>query len=132
MSVNIFMEGRIANDPEFKSVNDKGGFLRFRIASNRNYSRKGEEKQADFFNVSRWLKNESTLPNHLHKGKQVVIIGTLENDNYEKDGSMVYKDVIRANDITMVGSRGDSDSSSAAPNTSSDTSSSGSDGDLPF
>ena len=129
MSVHVFMEGRIANDPEFKSVNDKGGFLRFRIASNRSYTSKGEERKADFFNVSRWLKNESTLPNHLHKGKQIVVAGTLENDNYEKDGSTVYKDVIRANDITMIGSKGDAGADSP---TSNETTTPGDSGDLPF
>ena len=129
MSVHVYLEGRIANDPEFKSVNEKGGFLRFRIASNRSYSSKGEERKADFFNVSRWLKNDSTLPNHLHKGKQIVVAGTLENDNYEKEGKTVYKDVIRASDITMIGSRDDSSGSAPATN---ETTTSGETGDLPF
>jgi single-strand DNA-binding protein len=103
MSARINLIGRLTADAEFHEVSEKGGFLKFRIATSRAYTSKDGERKTDFFNVSKWLAKDSKLPGMLDKGKQVYIVGTLENDNFDgKDGQRVFRDTIKAQDIVMT------------------------------
>ena len=131
MSIQVFFEGRLVADAEFHAVGSDGaGFLKFRIASRRGYTNKNtSEYDSDYFNVQKWLKRSGKLINHLTKGKQVVVSGTLENDNYEKDGEKKYRDVIKAREITPIfASKGDS----AASEVSSDSGAAAAGDDIPF
>jgi single-strand DNA-binding protein len=114
MAARVSILGRLTQDADYREVSDKGGYLRFRIASSRSYTSRDGERKTDFFNVSKWVKSGSKLPEILSKGKQVYIDGTLENDNYEKEGERVYRDVIKAQDIQLTGSRGSTDAEASA------------------
>lgn len=53
---NVTMMGRIANDLELKVTPSGTNYCQFRIAVERRYQKKGEERKADFFNVVAWKK----------------------------------------------------------------------------
>ena len=50
----VIMMGRICNELELKTTPSGTNVCSFRIAVDRNYQVKGEEKKTDFFNVVAW------------------------------------------------------------------------------
>ena len=54
----VIMMGRIANDLELKTTPQGVSVCTFRIAVDRRYQAKGEEKKSDFFNVVAWRGHE--------------------------------------------------------------------------
>ena len=50
----VIMMGRIVNELELKTTPSGATVCSFRIAVDRNYQKKGEERKSDFFNVVAW------------------------------------------------------------------------------
>ena len=53
----VIMMGRIVTDLELKSTPQGVNVCTFRIAVDRNFQKKGEERKSDFFNVVAWRSN---------------------------------------------------------------------------
>ena len=49
--------GRICNDLELKTTQSGVHVLSFRVAVERKYQEKGEERKTDFFNIVAWCSN---------------------------------------------------------------------------
>lgn len=82
MNYCIFI-GRLTAEPEAKFLSDGRVVTKFRIAVNRNYSK---EKRTDFFQCSIWGKSGELFSKSVHKGQRVAIVGSVYNNEYEKDG----------------------------------------------
>lgn len=84
------------------------------IAVNRSV-RRGEqwEDEANFFDVTIWGKTAENLRPYLTKGKQIAIDGYLKQDRWEKDGQKFSKVTIQANNVQLIGGRGDSQGQSS-------------------
>ena len=50
----VIMMGRICSDPELKTTPNGVNVCTFRIAVDRRFQQKGEERKTDFFNVVAW------------------------------------------------------------------------------
>lgn len=50
----VIMMGRICSDPELKTTPSSVNVCSFRIAVDRRFQQKGEERKTDFFNVVAW------------------------------------------------------------------------------
>ncbi len=78
------------------------------IAVNR--SKKTGEQWADevnYFDVTIWGKTAENLKPYLLKGKQIAIDGYLKQDRWEKDGQKMSKVTIVANNVQLLGGKGD-------------------------
>lgn len=86
--MNIVIEqGRLTKDPEVAYT--KSGMTRttFTIA----VDRVGKEKQADFIPCVAWGKTAETIGKYFHKGKPIIISGSLKSGSYErKDGTKAF------------------------------------------
>ncbi len=74
--------------------------------------------KVDYFNLVAFDSTAEFMSKYMKKGSQVALVGTLENDNYEKDGKTVYRNVIRINEIEFQkgnSKASDSTASDAAP-----------------
>ncbi len=80
--------GRICNDLEVKTTPAGVSVLSFRIAVDRSYQAKGEERKSDFFNVVAWRANADFISRFFGKGRMILVEGELQTRQYtDKNGS---------------------------------------------
>lgn len=87
------------------------------IAVNR--SRKSGDQWVDevnYFDVTIWGKTAENLKPFLTKGKQIAIDGYLKQDRWEKDGQKMSKITVVANNVQLLGGKGENNNSAAQGN----------------
>ncbi len=82
LRTQITLVGNLGRDPELRQAGDQE-VCSLNVAVNRRI--KGED-MTDWFSVSVWGKPAKNCADYLHKGSQVIVVGTLEPRVYEKDG----------------------------------------------
>jgi single-strand DNA-binding protein len=101
--------GNLGRDAETKFLPSGVSVTKFSVACARKWKDKdsGEWKEeADWINVVAWKKE--ALAAYLVKGKQVYIEGRLSTRSYEdKDGKKVYTTEVVAENIQLLGGKGD-------------------------
>jgi single-strand DNA-binding protein len=110
-SVNkVVLLGHLGKDAETKFTPNGVSRCTFTIATNRRWKdqQSGEWKEeTDWHNVILW--RSENLANYLLKGKQVYVEGRLQTRSYEdKDGQKRYITEVVADDVILLGGRGDS------------------------
>ena len=110
-SVNkVILLGNLGKDAETKFT--PGGAARtiFTVATSRRWKdqQTGEWKdETDWHNVVLW--RQENIGTYLTKGKQVYVEGRLKTRNYEdKDGKKVYVTEVVADEVLLLGGRGES------------------------
>ncbi len=84
----VIMMGRIASDIEQKTTPQGTNLCSFRLAVDRNYQKKGEERVADFFNVTAWRATGDFISKFFSKGKMIMIEGEMLTRQYtDKNGN---------------------------------------------
>ena len=98
--------GRLTKSPEIKfSQANNVKIATFSLAVNRKYTKKGEESQADFFNIITFSKLADFVEKFLNQGTQVCISGRLQTRNYEdKNGIKRYVTEVIAEEIDFADS----------------------------
>lgn len=80
--------GRICNDLELKTIQSGISVLSFRLAVERSYQAKGEERKSDFFNVVAWRSTAEFISRYFGKGRMILVEGELQTRQYvDKNGS---------------------------------------------
>ena len=93
------------------------GQARANISIAVNRSRKNGDQWIDevnYFDVTIWGKTAENLKPYLTKGKQIIIDGYLKQDRWEKDGQKFSKVTVVANNVQLIGGRGDGTSQPAS------------------
>ena len=84
----VIMMGRIVNDIEFKTTPTGVNVASFRIAVDRRFQSKGEERKSDFFNIVVWRQQAEFVNRYFGKGRMILIEGELNTRNYtDKNGN---------------------------------------------
>jgi single-strand DNA-binding protein len=82
------MMGRIVNDLELKTTPQGTNVCSFRIAVDRRFQTKGEEKKSDFFNVVAWRQQAEFVTRYFSKGRMILVEGELNTRSYnDKNGN---------------------------------------------
>lgn len=79
------------------------------IACNR--SKKQGDKYVDetsYFDITIWGKTAENLKPYLTKGKEILVVGFLKQDRWEKDGKKESRINITAETVRLIGGKGDS------------------------
>ena len=79
----VILMGRLTKDPELKYTASNVPKCSFTLAVDRRFSKPGEEKQCDFFNVVSWQKQAEFCGKYFAKGLKIVIVGRLENRSWD-------------------------------------------------
>ncbi len=87
---SVTMQGRLVKEPEIQ-VKDRGerevSWCRFRIAVTRDYRKRGEEAETDFFTCVAFGNRAIYLKNYGKKGGRITIQGELHSGEYtDKEG----------------------------------------------
>lgn len=108
----VFLVGRVVRDVEENDLTYTAGgtaLLRFSIASNRG-KKVGNtwEEYASFFDITMWGDIAVGIANHLKKGKQLCVVGRLQQDRWQKDGKNFSKVVVIADYVQVFSSKSES------------------------
>jgi single-strand DNA-binding protein len=108
-SVNkAILLGHLGKDAETKFTPSGIARTSFTIATSRRWKdqQTGDWKEeTEWHNVVLW--RSENLANYLLKGKQVYVEGRISNRKYEKDGETKYFTEIVADDVILLGGRGE-------------------------
>ena len=100
----VIMSGNICNDLELK-VNGELKTLGVRLAVRRSFKVNGQY-QSDFISMTAFDKTAELLSKYSHKGDSIMVVGRLQNCNYQKqDGSTVYQDKVIIESVEFLGKR---------------------------
>lgn len=82
----VILLGRLTKDVDVKYTQTTNIMIAsFSLAINRRFIKQGEERQADFFNVTAFGKTGEFCSKYFSKGQQVAIIGRLQTRNWQDD-----------------------------------------------
>jgi single-strand DNA-binding protein len=110
-SVNkVILVGNLGRDAETKFTPSGAAVTRFAIATTRSWKDQQSsewKEETNWSNVVLW--RQENLANYLTKGKQVYVEGRLRTHSYDdKDGKKVYATEVVAEEVILLGGRGDS------------------------
>ena len=84
---HIDIMGRLVADPETRTVSD-AAMTKFTVAVQRDYTPKGEEKQADFIDCVAWRRNAEFIAKYFSKGRMIAVSGSLQIRQYtDREGN---------------------------------------------
>ena len=108
--------GRICNDLEVRTTPSGVNVLSFRIAVDRNYQAKGEERKSDFFNCVAWRQTADFISRFFSKGRMILVEGELQTRQYV-DKNNVTQNIVEliVDNARFTGEKAQGGSSSYAP-----------------
>ncbi len=135
----VILVGNLGKDPEVRALEGGVQVAKFPLATSESYKGKDGQRveQTEWHNVVMWRGLAEVAEKYLHKGSQVYIEGKIRTRSWDdKDGTKKYMTEIVADNMTMLGKRGEDNNSSSQDNNRNEEpvtsgSNSGSD-DLPF
>ena len=101
----ITLYGRLTRKPETLSGSNGKPVCRFSISVRRQYRREGEEYRYDFFDCVAFGKLGELIGSRFGHKDYILISGPVQDNNYERDGQMVYRKQVIVEDMTFVGDR---------------------------
>jgi len=109
-SVNkVLLIGNLGRDAETKFTPSGAAVTRFSVATTRSWKDQQSnewKEETNWTNVVLW--RQEGLSNYLTKGKQVYVEGRLQTRSYDdKDGKKVYTTEVVADEVILLGGRGD-------------------------
>jgi len=111
--------GNLGADPETRYMQDGTCVCNIRLATTEKFKDRNGERQerTEWHRVALWGKLGEIANQYLRKGSQVYIEGKIETRKWtDKDGNDRYSTDIRANEMKMLGGRGEGAArSSGAP-----------------
>jgi single-strand DNA-binding protein len=96
--------GRPTKDPEVRYTKDNKAIATINLAVDRRFKREGHPA-ADFFKCTGFGKTAEFIEKYIRKGTKVVVEGTVQNDNYEKDGVKHYQDKVIIQSVEFAESK---------------------------
>lgn len=85
---SITVMGRIVNDPILNVTPNGINYCSFRIAADRRFQTKGEERRTDFFNVTGWRNTAEFISKYFAKGSMILIVGEMQVNQFtDKNGN---------------------------------------------
>ena len=102
----VIMMGRICSDPELKTTPNGTNVCSFRIAVDRRFQQKGEERKTDFFNVVAWSFTGELVNKYFGKGRMILVDGEMQTRQYtDKSGNQSTWYEINAERVSFTGEK---------------------------
>ena len=84
----VILIGRMTRDPDQRGKDPEKPIASFRIAVDRTYQPKGQEKQTDFINIVTWRGTAEFVSRYFRKGQLVAVQGSIQTSQYtDRDGN---------------------------------------------
>ena len=104
----VIIKGRLTADPELSNTVTGVEYCNFAVAVDR-YAGKDKEKETDFIPCKAWRQTAVFINKYFVKGQEILILGSIRFDKYEKDGEKkrIFASVSVEN-VEFCGSKSDS------------------------
>ena len=108
----VALMGRLVADPELKHTSSQTPVTTFRIAVDRTFQPKGQDKQTDWIDIVAWRNTADFVTKYFRKGSMIVVQGSIQTRTYtDNNGNKRYVVEILADNVFF----GESKHDSAAP-----------------
>jgi len=102
----VSLIGRLTADPELKHTQSGTAMTRFTIAVDRNFTKQGEERQADFITIIAWQQRAEMVCRYFTKGNRIGIVGEIRTGSFtDRDGNKRYTTEVWANSVDFCESK---------------------------
>lgn len=102
--------GRLTRDPEMRTTTSGQATTSFTVAVSRPFANANGERETDFINCVAWRKQAENIAKYCQKGSQVAVEGRIQVRNYDaQDGTKRYVTEVVADNVTFLGSKGNSE-----------------------
>lgn len=126
----VILMGRFTRDPELRSTPQGVSTCSFALAVDRNFTREGEERKADFINCVAWRGTAEFISKYFHKGSMVALEGSIQTRSWDdNEGKKRYATDVVVSQIYFAESKKDEPE---APAITPDNVLMADDSDLPF
>lgn len=100
----VFIIGNLTRDPEMRVTPSGVSVCAFGVAVNRRVGgQQGQQREADFYNVSAWRGLGENCYKYLKKGNKVAVVGNLTLRTYEgNDGQRHASLDVSADDVEFL------------------------------
>ena len=102
----VALMGRLVYDPELKTTQNGTNVCSFRIAVDRSFTKQGEERKADFIDVTAWRQTAEFVSKYFQKGSMIAIEGSLQTRQYQdKSGNNRTATEVLASQVSFCGGK---------------------------
>ena len=106
---SVIIMGRLTFDPELRTTPSGISVVRFQVAVDRRFQKQGEERKADFIDVTAWRQTAEFVSKYFHKGSMIAVEGSIQTDNFtDKDGNKRKSMQVIADNVSFCGSKSES------------------------
>lgn len=99
MSINnCTLVGRLTKDPEMRSVGDNIPVCQFTLA----VDKRKKDSGTNFIDCVAWKGVAETISQYVKKGQLLGVVGSLDQQNWEKDGEKKSKIQVIVSDIQFL------------------------------
>lgn len=100
---SVAVVGRLTSDPELRTTATGTNVTTFTLAVNRDYVKKGEQRQADFLDCVAWSNTAELICRYMKKGNQIAVSGSIQTRSFEdKEGKKRKITEILVNSVTFL------------------------------
>ncbi len=102
----IILMGRLTANPELKTLPSGINVCTFKIAVDRRFQSKDEEKKTDFFNIVAWRSTGEFVSKYFSKGSLILVEGELQTREYnDKNGNRATWYEVNAERVSFTGEK---------------------------
>jgi single-strand DNA-binding protein len=99
----VIIKGRLTANPEKKMTVSDVAVCDFTVAVNRRFNK----DITDFINCQAWRNTAEFVTKYFKKGQEILVVGELHIDRYEKDGETRYSTRVSVEEVDFCGSKND-------------------------
>lgn len=107
----VIVVGNVGKDPELKYLQSGTAVCSFSVAVNESWTDSATNEKREktvWFRVSAWGRLGETVNSYVKKGREILVIGTVEARAYtDNSGQPAASLDLRARDVRFIGGRGD-------------------------
>ncbi|MBQ2697645.1 MAG: single-stranded DNA-binding protein [Clostridia bacterium] len=104
----VILMGRLVADPELRYTQSNLPVTSIRLAVDRPFSKQGQERQADFFDVVCWRHTAEFVSRYFTKGQRMAVSGYLQNRKWQdKQGNDRWSTEVVADDVYFADGKRD-------------------------
>lgn len=102
---HITIRGNVGRDPEARVTPNGASLCEFSVAVN---TKKRGQDHTNWYRVTAWGRLSEQCLTYVHKGREVLAIGTFSVDEYTgKDGQARYSLEVNADHVEFIGKPGE-------------------------
>lgn len=106
---NEVLMGRLTFEPELRTTPSGVSVVRIQVAVDRRFQRQGDERKADFIDVTAWRQTAEFISRYFHKGDMIAIEGSIQTDSYtDQTGNKRKSVTVVASNVSFCGSKSES------------------------